>query len=98
RRLAGADFSGERDEAFALVQPVLQVSVGAFVSAAGVEERGIGAQLERLFGQVVERFEHGRSESMGEADKSRTRVAIGRSGRARVETRVGKAGEGRGFG
>ena len=48
RRLAGADFSGQRDEAFALVQPVLQIGVGALVAAAGVEERGIGAELERL--------------------------------------------------
>src|SRR5207302_8243114 len=43
-------------------------------------------------------FEHGRSESMVQADKGRTRFAIGRRGLARVETRVGKAGEGRGFG
>ena len=54
RRLAGADFAGDDDEAFALVEPVLQICKRALVPAAAEEERRIGVELKGLAGQPVE--------------------------------------------
>ena len=58
RRLAGADLAGDDDEAFVLVQPVLEVCDGAPVLPAAEVERRIGIELERLAGQAVEGFVH----------------------------------------
>ena len=61
RRLAGADFAGDDDEALALVEPILQVGERALVPAAAEVERRIGVELERLARQVIEGFVHGTS-------------------------------------
>ena len=48
RGLARADLAGDDDEAFALVQAVLEVGERALVPATAEEERRIGIELERL--------------------------------------------------
>ena len=58
RRLAGADLAGDDDEAFALVQPVLEIGEGALVAPAAEVERRIGIELERFARQPEERFVH----------------------------------------
>src|SRR5262249_42905804 len=58
RRLAGADLASDDDEAFALVDAVLQVGEGALVAAASVEERRIGVELEGLAGEPEESLVH----------------------------------------
>src|SRR5215831_10403385 len=50
-RLARADFAGNDDEAFTLVNAVLQIRVRALVPAAAEEEGRVGIELERLTGQ-----------------------------------------------
>jgi hypothetical protein len=54
RCLAGADFAGDNDEAFALIEPVLEIGKRALVPAAAEEERGIRVELEGLAGQPIE--------------------------------------------
>ena len=58
RGLAGADFSGDDDEAFALMHAVLEVGEGALVSATAVEKGGIGIELKGLAGQPEKCFVH----------------------------------------
>src|ERR1051326_450501 len=59
RGLARADFAREHDEALALVEPVLEVGVGALVPAAAVKEARIRAELEGRGGKSEVGFEHG---------------------------------------
>ncbi len=59
RGLAGADLAGHHDEAFVLMQAVLEIRHRAPVLAAPEVERGIRVELEGLVGQAVEGFVHG---------------------------------------
>ena len=48
RRLAGADLAGDDDEAFALIDAVLQIGERALVAAAAEVERGSGLSWNGL--------------------------------------------------
>src|SRR6202158_4317346 len=61
RRFSGADFSGDDNESFAFVETVLQICERALVAATTEIERGIGVELERLSGELVEGLVHGGS-------------------------------------
>ena len=56
--LAGTDLAGDDDEAFALVQAVLEVGHRPPVAATTVEEGGIGVELEGLAAEFEECFVH----------------------------------------
>ena len=58
RRLPRSDFPGDDDEAFTLVDAVLQVGEGALVSPAAVEKSGIRIKLEGLPTEPEEGFVH----------------------------------------
>jgi len=59
RCLARADVAGYDDEAFVLVQAVLEVRHRAPVLATAEVERRVGIELERFSGKSVEDFVHG---------------------------------------
>ena len=58
RGLSRPDFSGNDDEALALVHTVLKVGERAFVTPTAVKECGIGIQLKGFAGQAEEFFVH----------------------------------------
>ena len=59
RRLAGADFAGDDDEAGVSLDAVAQVAERLVVHPARIEVVGIRAQRERPFAKVVKAFIHG---------------------------------------
>src|SRR5438309_5899339 len=61
RRLSGPDLSGDDDEPLALMQPVFDKRHRAPVLPAVEVELRIRIELERLSGESVERFVHGRA-------------------------------------
>src|SRR5947207_5443639 len=63
RRLSGPDLSGDDDESLALMQPVFDKRHRAPVLPAVKVELRIRVELERLSGESVERFVHGRATS-----------------------------------
>jgi hypothetical protein len=72
RRLAGTHLAGNDDEAFVLIQAILQVSHRPPVLFAGEIERGIGIELKGLAGQAIERLVHvARSETVREGTGQR---------------------------
>jgi len=52
--LAGANFTGERDETFACLNPVHQASQRFLDLLGQIEEAGIGIYVERIFFQSIE--------------------------------------------
>ena len=54
RRFAGPDFTGDYDETFILMQPVLEVGHRAPMLTAAIIKRWIGIELKRLATQPVE--------------------------------------------
>ena len=55
---ACAHFTRDDDEAFALIQAIFEVCICPSMSATLVEKAGIGAQLERLTRETIERLVH----------------------------------------
>src|SRR6266480_590984 len=72
RRLSGPDLSGDDDESLALMQPVFDKRHRAPVLPAVEVELRIRIELERLSGESVERFVHGRATS-GSTRRRRSR-------------------------
>src|SRR5207249_11940590 len=74
RRLPRPDFPGNDDEAFTLVDAVLQVREGTLVSPTPVEKSGIRIELERLASKPEKSFVHRcNPESVGDAGRQTQR-------------------------
>ena len=61
RRLSGTDFTGNRDEALALLDAIQQVGQRFAMRLRQEQKTGIRAQRERFFAQAIERGIHPRA-------------------------------------
>src|SRR4030095_3565660 len=82
RGLPCADLAGEDDEAFALVERVLQRGVRALMPTAAVKEGRVRAELEGGCGKSEVGLEHGSVEAVAQAGEHRVRIPV------RIEERI----------